>query len=81
MMSKEEKTITEEMEDKRKDIEIKITLTESGYKIETSIPLMPEFLMSALDSVRQDMFIQHIYSRTDAPWMRKLGIVGKRKKN
>ena len=77
-MSEKEKTIKEEMEE-RKDIEIKITLTENGYKIETSVPLVPEFVMSTLDSVRQDMFIQHIYAREDAPWMRKLGI--SRKKN
>lgn len=79
MTDKKEKTIKEEMETQRKDIEIKITLTDKGYKIETSIPLMPEFLMSTLDSVQKDLFIQHIYSRPDAPWMRKIGMTGRKK--
>ncbi len=79
MMSEEEKTIKEEMDAQHKDIEIKITLTEKGYKLETSTPLMPEFVMSTLDSVRMDMFIQHIFARSDAPWMRKIGISGRKK--
>jgi len=67
-----EQTIKEEMAPK--DIEIKITLTETGYKLETSVPLMPEFLMSTLDSVQKDLFVQHIFNRKDSPWMRKLGL-------
>jgi len=76
-MSKKEQTIKEQSikeEMATQDIEIKITLTKNGYRVETSTPLAPEFLMSTLDSVQKDMFIQHIYNRGDAPWMRKLGI-------
>ena len=79
MMSEKEKTIKEEMEAEHKDIEIKITLTKNGYKIETSTPLMPEFVMSTLDSVQKDLFIQHIFARSDAPWMRKIGMSGRKK--
>ena len=69
-----EKTIKEEIEEQRKNIEIKITLTDNGYKIETSVPLVTEFLMSTLDSVCKDLFVRSIFGRQDAPWMRKIGI-------
>jgi len=68
-----EKTIKEEMASK--EIEIKITLTEKGYTTETSVPLGVDYLMSVLDTVNKDLFVQSLYNRKDAPWMRKIGLV------
>ena len=67
-----EKTIKEEMASK--EIEIKITLTENGYTTETSVPLGVDYLMSVLDTVNKDLFVQSLYNRKDSPWMRKLGL-------
>jgi len=72
-----EKTIKEEMEAEHKDIEIKITLTEKGYKIDP--PMDAGFLREVLYSIREDLFIQQLYGRSDAPWMRKIGISGRKK--
>ena len=67
-----EKSIKEELEEQKQEIEIKITLTENGYRLETSVPMVAEYLMSSLDSVQKDLFVQHLYSRPDSPWMRKI---------
>jgi hypothetical protein len=40
-----------------KEIEIKITLTE---------------IRSVLDGIREDLFIQELFARDDAPYMRKI---------
>jgi hypothetical protein len=77
------KDIKEDMDSKEidsgamnsKEIEIKIILTENGYRTETSVPLGIDYLMSVLDTVNKDLFVRSLYSREDAPWMRKLGIV------
>ena len=74
-MAEKEKSIKEELAEEKKNIWIKLTLTETGYELETSIQLPTEYVMSTLDSINKDLFAQHLFNRKDAPWMRK--IVGK----
>ena len=52
------------------DIEIKITLTSTGYRIDP--PLDSGFLQSVLEGIIKDLFIQEIFSRDDAPFMRRI---------
>ena len=70
-----EKTIKEELEEEKKNIWIKITLTENGYNLETSTSLPTEYVISTLDSINRDLFVQSLYNRKDSPWMRKIGLV------
>ena len=52
------------------DIDIKITLTSTGYRIDP--PLDSGFLQSVLEGIIKDLFIQEIFSRDDAPFMRRI---------
>jgi len=60
----------ENKEEKLEDIEIKITLTQTGYRIDP--PLDGVFLRNVLDGIREDLFIQELFMREDSPWMRKI---------
>ena len=73
-MVKKEKSIKEELEESKKNIWIKITLTDHGYELETSTSLPTEYVISTLDSINRDLFIRSIFSRKDAPWMAKIGL-------
>jgi hypothetical protein len=65
-----DKQRSKETEQSSKEIEIKITLTETGYRIDP--PLDAGFLRSVLDGIREDLFIQELFARDDAPYMRKI---------
>ena len=53
-----------------KDIEIKIILTPNGYRIEP--PMDAKFLKDVLSGIVEDLFVQLIFNREDAPFMRKI---------
>ena len=70
-----EQTIKEEMA----NLLITIEITKGGYKIDTSVPVPHDYILTTIESVSKDLFVQHLFNRGDAPWMRKLGIMGKKK--